>query len=461
MKYFIALISAFIIISITSVLSVSAAGTITLNEDSSQIASQFVSIQGTVNNALGMPSAYYVEFGIDLPGYNEKRYLKIFFQDQCTFNLPSAFPINGASETPVTPIQYGSASNVRGTWNNPTLQTTFSTINSTIINVTVPSVFYILDQTVPIYFNGNTYNPPENIQGDSFFVTKDGYTCNFGVYAGPGSNTAFAGGDVTSIEYYETSRYQVEISFTANNTNYSYFVKSYMNWIYKSNVYISADTLSGDNSNLLEYIPKQIWYTEPVYVNDYMQGIRCYISEQPTFITIPSFEEMTDYRSFNCITLNQLLAALQTNYSSLTINDLYTELKFTFYTLNGTKAYEAINDYSSLHNSGITPVDDPEVLDQTQESNILNQYITSNNNYLKWLKYGDTFTDPGFVGKTKNIDLTGLDTISIPDYTYQVETLDSEPMSFFGRLVEWFYSTPFSLIAVVSLTFLVIRSIMW
>ena len=461
MKYIIAFISTIIILSSLLVFNVYAAGSILLNNDNTSIASSFTQIQSQAVTALGSPSSYYVELGIDLPSANEKWYLKIYFQNDCTFNLPLSFPISGNSMTPQTAYQYARASCVRGNWNGLSTNNSWQTNTSTILSLSVNATVYILDQTVPISFNGQTYNPPENIQGDSFFVTKDGYTCNFGVFAGPGSTEVSMSGDLNEVTYFQTERYNVVISFIKNNQTYSYSVKSYLNWLYKSRLYISQSALAGDESNILEYFPKTIWYTEPVYVNDYMQGLRCYVSNQPDIVINPSFEEMTDYRSFNSITLNQLLGALNDSYSDLTMNDLFTELTFSFYTVNGTLAYSAVNDYSSLRNSGIEPIDDPEVPDQTKDADILNQYLTSNNNYLKWIKYGDDYIDPEFVEKTKGIDLTGLDTISLPEYTYRVETLDSEPMTFFGRLVEWFYSTPFSLIALVSLTFLVIRTILW
>lgn len=314
---------------------------------------------------------------------------------------------------------------------------------------------YLLLNTVPVSFNNTIYDPPPTIQGDTFFVTKENFTMNFGVFAGPGSEYVQEG---NPNNFYRTKKYTVNVEFTYNNSTVVYTIPNYLNWAYKYNTVVQTEEID----NILDYVPKFTFYAEPYY-NTSMQAIRVPVISEPVLVNIGfTFETMTDYRSFNQITFAQLKAALSTDYPDLTINDLYTELHFKFYDENNTLCYDGVNDYSSLKNSGVEPEPDPYVTNLTETTETLNNYINSNNRYLKDIMYGDTYIPAPYERTAKDAGNINLDLISVPDYTYQHQQLDSDATTFFGRMVEWWYlDSPFGIIAIVALTFLVIRTIIW
>lgn len=458
MKYFLAFIMMFFIGIVAFSIDVSAISyTVTKDESVKDTAAETIMNQYLTSDY----SPYYIYFKYQYPAVGTANgaygFLKIYYRDDTTVTIPYNDSFRLSSQNPITDVIYGNVINLRaGGYRIDGYSNSWIRSQNALLSYNGVCNITIIENTVPIRYQNEEFEPPPTIQGDTFFVTKDNFTMNFGVFAGPGSEYVTEG---TPNNFYRTKKYTVKVEFTYNNSTVSYTIPNYLNWAYKYNTIVQTEEVD----NVIDYVPKFTFYAEPFY-NSTMQAIRVPVIKEPMLsnASITDFNAMTDYRSFNQITFAQLKGALSTDYPDITINDLYTQLHFKFYDENNQLCYDGVNDFSSLYNSGTEPPDDPYVTNLTQTTELLNQYITSNNRYLKEIMYGDTYVPAPYEKTAKDAGNINLDLISVPDYTYQHQQLDSGATTFFGRMVEWWYlDTPFGIIAIVALTFLVIRTIIW
>lgn len=292
---------------------------------------------------------------------------------------------------------------------------------------------------------------------DGFFFAKDGYTMNFGVYCTENSNYISGDTACAGASYYYTDIYKFRFSLDYDNTTINYTLPSSALWQLKYNTYIDNTV----ENNVFSYLPKYVWYTSFNY-QQYAQAIRVgYLNQSPIAVMpILEFADMQDFRSFNTLTLNQLLLALKKDYSDIEMSDICTNITLEFIDSND-KVVKTLNcDYTNSKGNFI-PVDDDDVLDQTKDPVQVNIDLSTTNSYLKDLVVGDTYQSNGWSTKSKSIDGSQLSNITMPALDLNETTLDTDTMSFFGSLVEWWYSSPFGLIAITALTFLIIKTIIW
>ena len=224
---------------------------------------------------------YFIEFSLirsDItPG--DRNYIEIFrlaFREEITFTFTNGFYqfYIPNSTFYFCGVQFYNSN----TWErsyNPSI------INQHNFPYGVFSSAYVSAGNIPFTFNGNTVEPPPDVQGDTFFVTKEGFTNNFGVFCGPASDYV-DNGEQLPLNYYRTKVYTVHIKFQYQGSTVDYIVPNYLNWLYKYNTYVKTQ----DVSNVLEYLPAYTFYAQPVY-NTSMQAIRCPVINEPTLFTTP------------------------------------------------------------------------------------------------------------------------------------------------------------------------------
>lgn len=288
---------------------------------------------------------------------------------------------------------------------------------------------------------------------DGFFAAKDGYDITFGVYCNDNS-TRIIDSDLGNVAYFTTDLYWIGFTITYNNIDYTVYPNGYMYNEFNMKTRLQNEF---ETDSINSTIPLFYYYASAKWAS-YARGIcakesSMYSLSAPLESSISTVYEGTQFSSRNKTTLRQLYKQFHALNSGITLDDLFTEITISFRGSDHTVKKNIILDYSSLTPGTFVPEDDSS---EPNPFDTLENLIQNFNSYFDNLFQGDIFVAP-----TAKLNYEGLYDISIPDYDISTYELDAAPIAFFGSFVEWWFSTPFGLIAMAALTFLVIRTILW
>lgn len=311
----------------------------------------------------------------------------------------------------------------------------------------------IIASSLKYNYNGVLYDPAPPVP-DSFYCAKDGYNINFGVYCNEYS-TLIHDSNLGNVSYFTTDLYWVQFSISYDNSTIIAQPNAYMYNKFNMSLHPASevyDESTGESLPLMYYYASANWQS-------WARGIcakesTIYSLSAPLESSITEISQGKQFPSQNSISLNMLLNAYLSDAPDIDMSDLFTEITVDFVRVSDhKKVYSAIIDYSSLDPNTVVPADDG---NEPDPFDTLTNVIQNFNNYFEQLFKGDIFIPP-----TAKLNYEGLYDISIPDYDISTYELDAAPIAFFGSFVEWWFSTPFGLIAMAALTFLVIRTILW
>lgn len=304
---------------------------------------------------IGVKSAYYVEFYI-VPEQGQSYYEIIYFESETTFNLPSEFPVYGPASPRTAWCQvsytgaswYVSGQSIGGDW-------TYSTV---IDALGVGATYYLAEQTIPITYNGEEYDP---IPVDDLYFNKQPleYKINVGVAANSKSRYN---------DYYYISRpYNIVLRWTSlkTGTQYRYPLTNLVS--YTPAVLTPTLLIIGYSFNYLK--------TNDDTVSALRMPLGFYTNEQD----IPTdYDALTDLRSFNQIPLQTLIDYMQTQTAGATEQDIFTEI-FADFIVNDDVVKTMSVDYSSIYGEEIDvnagTVSDPNAADGIPDTNIYTDNI--------------------------------------------------------------------------------------
>lgn len=330
----------------------------------------------------------------------------------------------------------------------------FSTSNALVLYnlIGAPSTYYntvkLVATNAPIY---NT--DPIQTYSDDVWAYNDGYSIKFGVNAT--LNSMF------SDTYFVSKEYTAEIDAYINGQTLTVYPSSYA--YYGVGKQINIIQSEGEEDKIL-YMDKpylQYWKKmRSVKVNKYE-----YPSTNPPTAETLTLTNSVTYNSENEVTLNTLLTAFQNEYpaQNLTIEDMQTEIVLRIKSDSKVELTKVF-DYSPVQGeSPLTeiPPDEEGTPNQFDPYAELNANISSNNYYLKSLLIGETYQSNGMSDLLQTVDSSKINNFEVPDIDLEDPDFDSDTLSWFRRVVEWWYSTPFGFIALAALTFLIIRAIVW
>lgn len=371
----------------------------------------------------------------------------VSYESECELNITQSSTNVNIISSPSTKIRVYQMAYNGTAWSNNGGSGAYTTGNYSRSTVS------IIAATLKFTFNGVQYDPSPP-QPDSFYCTKDGYNINFGVYCNEYS-TLIHDSNLANVSYFTTDLYWVQFSIPYNNNTLTAqpngFMYNKFNMALRpaSDVY---DESTGESLPLMYFYASANWQS-------WMRGICAKESSQysvsaPLESSITELSQGTQFGSNNTISLRMLLNAYHSNTPTLEISDLFTEITVEFIRVSDHQTvYTSIIDYSSLDADTEIPVDDGNKPDPFDS---LYNLIQNFNTYFDNLFKGDIFVPP-----TAKLNYEGLYDISIPDYDISTYELDAAPIAFFGSFVEWWFSSPFGVIAMAALTFLVIRTILW
>lgn len=432
--------------------NVSAAQTITLSAVNSEVDDN---AEAQIGQYLTPPSDYYVKFLISLNGLTEQRYLVIYFKDYTTFTIPTSGTVGVSSLSPATSYQrsYCYRNNPNMAWSGGyyiNYWTNSGTIYSPYSN---GETWQIVDYTVPISYMGSVLEP-EHYE-DNVFARKNGNSIEFGV--GATWNSEY------NVSFYQTQEYWLELKMYLNGSYSVDLTPQSLVYYLPAFEYTEHESTDEDVPNLILYQDKPKF----TYWNK-MRGYKVWKFEYPVDNPPSEFQapqsNWVNFDSKNVVTLNQLYEQYKNRYdSNAVVNDMLTSYEFSFYV--GNKKVKTIEvDYTPIAGSAaITelPPDEAGTPDQYDPYADLNDHLSTNNYYLQSIAYGDTYLSNGMSELLENIDPSDLNPFAVPDFELTDPDFDDDTMSWFARVVEWWYSSPFGFIAIAALTFLLIRAIVW
>lgn len=334
-----------------------------------------------------------------------------------------------------------------GNSNYPANVSTTNWNSSQVVNGFSSNSNYIVEYTVPIQFNGQTIEPES--YKDDLYVTKDGNSIKFGVSATINSrfeNTYFYSDGYTADFIIDRN----SVSYTVSPTSYAYY-----------NVGLSTNIVQSDSESTYFYqdTPYMTYYK-------YMRSVKVskyeYIAENP-----PTAESLirngVTFTSENVVTLNTLLTEYQKQQPEFTVQDMQTQIVVKLKNSKGKVVLEKALNFAPLAGTqAVTelPPDEAGTPNQFDPYKELNDNLSSNNYYLQSLLYGDTYLSQG-MSEILIYNKDDLNPFDMPEFELENPDFDTNTMSWFRRVVTWWYETPFGFIALAALTFLIIRTIVW
>ena len=416
------------------------------------------SLETTINNAFSIATSdYYIDFFYDYNNYYDDYYVRVYFQND-TNSTPSIsnnrfyYGVN-SNNSLITFQSFKHDNNSVGSWSVYGYGSPFGSYTNNSLSSNYDITVYIIRQSVPCVINNHQFYPPEEYT-DEYYANKDGYAIKFGV--SPTLNSEFTG------TYYSTQNYSVWLSFRKGSTEYNYSIPS----LAYINVGKEINITQKENN---EY---ELWKDKP-YLSywKYMRGVRVSkyeypSSNPPTAESLINVNNTVTFQSDNIITLNQLLSSLNdlNLCTTFTINDLYTDITISFKNTGNQTKFTKVISWSDNHTANDAdaeepPPDEAGIPDQTKDNSENNENLDSNNYYLDVIYKGDTYISNGMTELIQQAP--DINNFSVPDYSFVETPLNSDAMGFFEWLVTWWYSTPFGIVAMLALTFLILRVTIW
>ena len=308
---------------------------------------------------------------------------------------------------------------------------------------------YVVYNTLNSYTFTGQVNEPNNYV-DNFFAYKNGNGIEFGVE--PTFNSQFI------HSYYTTQEYTLSLEIYQNGSFSNISFDSYAYYLIQKNINIIQSEGVEDRTLYQDYPVLRYWSKmRGVMVNKYE-----YPPNNPPNVDFNP-NHWVKWKSTNGITLNQILSFIQNTNQNATVSDVLTQYRLRFY-LGNKKVKEFIIDFTPIQGESIPselPPDSDDTPNPYDPWADLNDNLSSNKYYLQSIAYGDTYMSNGMSQLLLQINEDELNPFDMPEYVLTDPDFDDDTMTWFRRVVTWWYSTPFGFIAVVALTFLIIRTIVW
>ena len=246
-------------------------------------------------------------------------------------------------------------------WHINTIQDSWTNNGSASVgNFASNCDIYVMAATVPFEWSGTPYTPT-NPDYRFFAKLYDSYTLSVGVAVDENSEA--------QPHYYITRDYKITLRWTSlkNGESYSYPL-----------------------SSLKKQVISEIQFTEGIFggiafnytteIGDIARGLR--IPEPGTYdsVLIPSaYEDLTDIRSYNEVTLTELVNYMQTQDAGTTEQDIFTEIFADFIVNNEVIDTKSVS-YTSLFGTedidiGGGTIQDPNDLPSIDDTNVYTDEI--------------------------------------------------------------------------------------
>ena len=275
------------------------------------------------------PSEFFVDFFYDYIGYDDDYYVRVYFQSSTTstpeWSNKFYYLYNSDSVSVSSLVYYKGSSG----WGFYSYLSPWSSGFSNGFSVGYDINVYIINNTIPVTVNGETFDPPDSVS-DSFYCRANGFSIEYSAFVSDNSRYNYYD------HYYYTDEYTISFSIPYNNVagqllvnlgNYPYDVVTKIDdQIYNptdetgpTDFYYELSTNIANRWRSIKYCP-HVFYDTILY--------------DPVLDPVENHEDLEySYEPhLECTTFSELLNLFQTTFPNLNItySDLYAPITVGF-----------------------------------------------------------------------------------------------------------------------------------
>lgn len=311
----------------------------------------------------------------------------------------------------------------------------FSSSGSPTFNSNVyPDRFVLIYSDLPVLSPDDTpiYTPPTPyIDSFNCFILNSGGDIEFDLSCTENSEPLLWGLSNNYLYYSSQEGYSAEFAITIGSTIYTVPISSYN---YKQfNVYYNGNTVDGSYISYTDVEEKQALV---------FMSYRAMIANPFPLAPIYLYRNMEDLSSNNVIKLYQLLDYINDKFTtSYTMSDLLSNDIITYNVRkDGSTVYTHNLDFSNLNPSNVSTAS-PSDIDPTSTPDP-DLYPFKFYNYDK-------------------VAVSSIDNFGLPDVSFVQAEIDTDGINLFTWLWNSIIATPFGVVCLCALTFLIVKVVIW